>query len=54
MKYSGSLSGQLTFGNINFLREKNTIVPYLSVGAGLIGYTPKISRTAGGDPTDAL
>ena len=51
VKYSGTLSGQLTFGNINFLREKNVIGPYISVGAGVVGYTPKISKTAGGDPT---
>ncbi|MBC7886418.1 MAG: porin family protein [Ferruginibacter sp.] len=44
LKYSGSLSGQLTLGNINFLREKNTIVPYLSVGAGLVAYEPRIVR----------
>jgi Outer membrane protein beta-barrel domain len=50
VKYSGALSGQLTFGNINFLREKNTVVPYVSVGAGLIGYTTKISRTSNDDP----
>jgi len=51
VKYSGALSGQVTLGNINFLSEKNTIIPYISVGVGQIGYTPKISKTAGGDPT---
>jgi len=49
VNYSGSINGQLTFGNINFLREKNTVVPYVSVGLGLIGYSPKISTT-GNDP----
>ncbi|MEO5892134.1 MAG: outer membrane beta-barrel protein [Ferruginibacter sp.] len=51
IKYSGALSAQLTFGNVNWLREKNTIVPYVSVGGGIVGYTPTISKTAGGDPT---
>jgi len=51
MKYSGALSAQLTFGNINFLKEKNTVIPYLSAGAGIVGYEPKISHTAGQDPT---
>lgn len=37
---SGSLSGVLTFGNINFLRTKNTIIPYLNFGAGLLSYKP--------------
>jgi len=44
LKYAGSLSGQLTFGNINWLREKNVIVPYLSVGAGLAGYSIDIVK----------
>ncbi|MEO6731762.1 MAG: DUF6089 family protein [Ferruginibacter sp.] len=51
LKWAGSLSGQLTFGNINFLREKNTIVPYVSAGAGLVSYEPKISKTSLTDPT---
>jgi hypothetical protein len=50
MKYSAALSGQITFGNINFLKEKNSVVPYLSIGGGIVGYEPKISRTAGQDP----
>ncbi|MDO9376801.1 MAG: outer membrane beta-barrel protein [Ferruginibacter sp.] len=44
LKYAGSLSGQLTLGNINWLREKNRIVPYLSAGLGIAGYSPKIVR----------
>ena len=45
LKYAVSLSGQFTFGNINFLREKNFIIPYVSAGAGLVGYEPRITKT---------
>ena len=45
LQYAGSLSGQLTFGNINWLREKSVIVPYLSAGAGLAGYKVKVVNT---------
>ena len=44
LKYAASLSGQFTFGNINFLREKNFIIPYVSAGAGLVGYEPTVKR----------
>jgi len=44
LNWSGSLSGQLTFGNINWLREKTSVVPYLSAGAGLVNYTVKVQR----------
>lgn len=45
LDYAASLSGQLTFGNINWLREKSVIVPYLSAGAGLAGYKVKVVNT---------
>lgn len=32
---AGSLSAQLTFGNINWLNMKNFMVPYIGVGGGL-------------------
>ncbi|MEO6722087.1 MAG: outer membrane beta-barrel protein [Ferruginibacter sp.] len=44
LKWSGSISGQLTFGNINWLREKTKVVPYLSAGAGLAGYSVQVQR----------
>jgi len=39
---AGSLSAQLTFGNINWLNLKNYIVPYVSVGAGLALWNVRI------------
>ncbi|MEO7769185.1 MAG: DUF6089 family protein, partial [Ferruginibacter sp.] len=50
LKWAGSLNGQFTFGNVNWLREKNIIVPYVAIGAGLLSYTPKISKTSLTDP----
>lgn len=44
LQWSGAITGQLTFGNINWLREKSTIVPYLSAGAGLAGYRVQIVK----------
>ncbi len=46
LKYAASINGQFTYGNVNWLRAKNTIVPYISVGAGLVGYEPRISTTS--------
>ena len=53
LKYAASLSGQFTFGNINFLREKNVIIPYISAGVGLAGYSVKTSTTSLTDPQTA-
>ena len=50
IKYAASLNGQFTFGNVNWLREKNTIVPYVSAGLGLVGYEVEISKTSLTDP----
>ena len=44
LKWSGSLSGQFTFGNINWLRPKTSVVPYVSAGAGMVGYGAKIIK----------
>ncbi len=50
--WAGSINGQFTFGNINWLREKNKLVPYVSVGAGIASYSPKIKERA--SPGDVL
>ncbi|MEO6550717.1 MAG: outer membrane beta-barrel protein, partial [Ferruginibacter sp.] len=50
VQWAGSLNGQFTLGNVNWLREKNVIVPYISIGGGLVSYTAKISRTSLTDP----
>jgi len=40
--YAASLSGVFTLGNINWLSVKNKVVPYVSVGLGIINYKPRI------------
>jgi opacity protein-like surface antigen/outer membrane protein OmpA-like peptidoglycan-associated protein len=37
-----SLSPVFTFGNINFLKTKNSIIPYISAGLGTISYKVKV------------
>ncbi|MGN6542119.1 MAG: DUF6089 family protein [Ginsengibacter sp.] len=39
------LSAIFTFGNINFLKTTNTIIPYVSAGGGFISYKPKTIAT---------
>lgn len=44
MGFAGSLSAVFTFGNLNWLNVKNTLIPYVSAGAGMISFKPKIVR----------
>jgi outer membrane protein OmpA-like peptidoglycan-associated protein/opacity protein-like surface antigen len=44
LKYAASLSGVVTFDNINWLNQKNHVVPYVSVGLGFTGYDTKIVK----------
>lgn len=39
------LSAVFTFGNINFLKKTNTIIPYVSAGGGFISYKPTTVAT---------
>ena len=39
--YAASLNGVFTLGNINWLSAKNTVIPYISAGAGIINYNPE-------------
>ncbi len=50
LHYSGSLNGVITFGNINWLRMKNWVVPYVSLGGGIASYDVMVNRTSNGDP----
>lgn len=43
--YGISLSPVFTLGNINWLRPRNAVVPYLTAGGGLIKYKPTIVKT---------
>jgi opacity protein-like surface antigen/outer membrane protein OmpA-like peptidoglycan-associated protein len=38
------LAAVFTFGNINFLKTKNSIIPYISAGLGTISYKVKIVK----------
>jgi len=38
------LAAVFTFGNINFLKIKNSIIPYISAGIGTISYKPTIVK----------
>jgi OOP family OmpA-OmpF porin len=44
---SGSLSGVVNVGNISWLHRKNAINFYVSAGAGLLLYAPKVTYTDG-------
>lgn len=40
--WAATLSGELTFGNVNWLSMRNKVVPYISAGIGFTGYKTKI------------
>ncbi len=42
LHWAASLSGQATFGNINFLSAKTRVVPYVGAGLGWLSYDTKI------------
>ncbi len=45
--YSGSLSANITLGNITWHANKNAIQPYLTLGAGIMHYTPVLTYANG-------
>jgi opacity protein-like surface antigen len=45
LHWAGSINAQITFGNVNWLSVKNTIVPYVSAGMGYASYEPTIIYT---------
>jgi OOP family OmpA-OmpF porin len=52
INWSASLSGELTLATINWLTRQTTVQPYITAGAGYMGYKPRIQATAGGAFTD--
>ena len=44
MEVAASISGVLTFGNINWLSKKNSVVPYILAGGGLTSYKPTLCK----------
>ncbi len=49
LNWAGSVSGVVTFGNINWLSDnnKNSVIPYISAGAGIAGYKPTLVTNTG-------
>lgn len=47
IQWSGSLSGELTLANINWLNKKSLLQPYITAGAGLMGYSTVLQRVEG-------
>ena len=47
IKYSGSLSAQVNLANIYWMNRQNTITPYVSAGAGIMGYNIDLTDRSG-------
>jgi OOP family OmpA-OmpF porin len=45
INWAGSISGVVTLANINWLHKQSLLMPYVSLGAGLISYDPKLVAT---------
>jgi len=42
LHWAASLSGVVTFGNVNWFNERNAVIPYVSVGGGIASYNPTL------------
>lgn len=51
LHWTGTLSAVYSFTNINWLSRRNIIIPYVSFGAGLAGYSPTMTLASGGTTT---
>jgi OOP family OmpA-OmpF porin len=47
LNWSGSLSTNITFGNISFLHNKSSFLPYGTIGAGIMNYTTSVAIAKG-------
>lgn len=47
LKYSASLTAQLSLGNIYYMNRKNSMIPYVSAGAGFMGYNINLTDRSG-------
>jgi OmpA-OmpF porin, OOP family len=52
LKWSASLSAVVNVTTINWMYKKNAVQIYVSVGGGLLGYSPRISTEVDGNLTD--
>ena len=50
LHWAASLSGVLTFGNVNWLSPRNHVIPYASAGIGWLGYDATTTPTAPANP----
>jgi OOP family OmpA-OmpF porin len=50
--FAGSLSAVFTFGNLNWLNVKNTIIPYVSAGGGMVSFKTKIVNQGSSNEVD--
>ena len=48
LKSAISLGGEIDFDNINWLKQKNHVVPYLTFGVGILSYSVDTTASAGG------
>ncbi len=46
IKWDATLSGVYNIGNFNILRHQSYVTPYISAGAGLIGFQPTVTNNA--------
>jgi len=47
LKSAASLSAELDFDNINWLNQKNHVIPYISVGVGFLSYSTDTTSAGG-------
>lgn len=47
MHYAASLTGNLSLGNIYWMKRRSIIQPFISGGAGMMGYNPVLKDAAG-------
>ena len=47
VKYSGSLSAQVSLGNIYYMHRRNVMIPYINAGAGILGYNIDLTDITG-------
>ncbi|MBC7653279.1 MAG: OmpA family protein [Oligoflexus sp.] len=47
IKWNATLSGVYNIGNFNILNRQSYVTPYISAGAGLMGYQPILTNNAG-------
>lgn len=46
LNWAASISGVVTFGNVNWLSDKNAVIPYVSLGGGIAGYKPVLNESS--------